>query len=175
MATTSTSTGAYAIRPAGDADGRAVERELAAYLAHIGAELDAADLDHDVAQWRAEYDGAQGVLLLVEDARGEIVGTAAVRRLEPGLGEVKRMWLRPQCQGQGLGRRLMERCIAEARRLGLRRLRLDTQRRMRAAIALYRAFGFREVADYNGNPRAEIWMEVTLSTGGQGHGEPDGR
>lgn len=175
MAATSTATGPFAIRPARDADGGAVERELTAYLAHIGAALDAADLDHDVAEWRAEYDGVQGVLLLVEDARGEIVGTAGVRRLEPGLGEIKRMWLRPACQGQGLGRRLMERCLAEARHLGLTRLRLDTQRRMQAAIALYRAHGFRDVPDYNGNPRAELWMEVTLSTGGQGHGESDGR
>jgi hypothetical protein len=44
-------------------------------------------------------------------------------------------------------------------------LRLDTQRRMEAARALYAAHGFREIPDYNGNPRAQIWMEATLTAG----------
>ena len=84
------------------------------------------------------------------------------------------MWIRPACQGAGLGRRLMERCLDEARRLGFRRMRLDTQRRMEAAVSLYKSYGFCEVPDYNGNPRAEIWMELTLSNGGKSHGQSDG-
>ena len=168
---TSGSPGQYRIRQAEHGDGPAVERELGAYLAHIGAVLDVNDLDHDIAEWRAEYDGVAGTLLVVEDPAGEVVGTAGVRRIGPDLGELKRMWIRPKCQGLGLGRRLMERCLDEAHRLGCRRLRLDTQRRMEAALSLYRRSGFREVPDYNGNPRAEIWMEVALSNGGKSHGQ----
>ena len=174
MTTTSGATGDYRIRLAADGDARAVERELRAYLAHIGATLDAESLDHDVAEWRAEYDGVSGALLVVEDPEGRVVGTAGVRRLGEGLGELKRMWIRPACQGHGLGRRLMEQCLEHARRLGFVRLRLDTQRQMAAALRLYRSYGFREVPDYNGNPRAEVWMEVTLSNGGQSHGQSDG-
>src|SRR5262245_24584023 len=174
MTTTSGPTGNYRIRLAADGDARAVERELCAYLAHIGATLDAESLDHDVAEWRAEYDGVSGALLVVEDPEGRVVGTAGVRRLGEGLGELKRMWIRPACQGHGLGRRLMEQCLEHARRLGFVRLRLDTQRQMAAALRLYRSYGFREVPDYNGNPRAEVWMEVTLSNGGQSHGQSDG-
>jgi len=150
------------IRPAGAGDGEAVRRELGAYLEHIGVALDAGDLDHDVAEWRSEYDGISGVLLVVEDPMGEVVGTAGVRRLGPDLGELKRMWIRPERQGGGLGRRLLAHCLDEARRLGLRRLRLDTQRRMEAALRLYRSHDFHEIPDYNGNPRAEVWMEATL-------------
>jgi GNAT superfamily N-acetyltransferase len=153
----------YRIRRATPADDAAVRRELAAYLEHIGASLDAEALDHDIARWTEEYDGAAGVLLVIEEPAGAVVGTAAVRVLEPGLGEVKRMWLRPDLQGRGLGRRLLEACLGEARALGLRRLRLDTQRRMEAARALYAAHGFREIPDYNGNPRAQIWMEAVLT------------
>jgi ribosomal protein S18 acetylase RimI-like enzyme len=161
----------YRIRHAVEADGPAVERELGAYLAHIGAALDPAGLDHDVAEWRGEYDGVTGVLMVVEDAAGQVIGTAGVRQLEPGVGELKRMWIRPARQGRGLGRQLLDRCLAEARRLGFSRVRLDTQRRMQSALALYRAYEFREVADYNGNPRAEVWMELTVTGKGTGHGE----
>jgi len=152
----------YVVRRAEAPDRAAVGRELAAYLAHIGEALDGGGLDHDIAHWEKQYTGASGALLLVQDEAGEIVGTAGVRRLGPGLGEIKRMWIRPACQGLGLGRRLLERCVAEAKSLGFRRLRLDTERRMDAALHLYRSCGFTEIPDYNGNPRAQIWMELTL-------------
>jgi len=154
---------AYRVRRATEADDAAVARELRAYLAHIGASLDPEALDHDIARWAEEYDGVAGVLLVVEEGAGAVVGTAGVRALAPGLGELKRMWIQPAHQGKGLGRRLLEACLEEARALGFRRLRLDTQGRMEAARALYRAYGFRDIADYNGNPRAEIWMEATLA------------
>jgi ribosomal protein S18 acetylase RimI-like enzyme len=143
-------------------DREAVARELIAYLAHIGEDLDAEGLDHDIAHWEVEYDGASGVLLVVENPAGEIVGTAGVRRLLPGIGEIKRMWVRPGCQGKGLGRRLIDRCLEEARSLGFHALRLDTERRMDAALHLYRSCGFTEIPDYNGNARAQIWMELKL-------------
>lgn len=143
-------------------DREAVARELAAYLAHIGEDLDAQGLDHDIAHWEVEYDGASGVLLVVESPAGEIVGTAGVRRLEPRVGEIKRMWVRPDSQGFGLGRQLIDRCLQEAKALGLQVIRLDTERRMEAALHLYRSRGFTEIGDYNGNSRAQIWMELKL-------------
>ena len=152
----------YVIRRVEGRDREAVARELAAYLAHIGEDLDGDGLDHDIAHWEREYDGASGVLLVVEDSAGDIVGTAGVRSLGPGVGEIKRMWIRPGCQGLGLGRRLMSRCLEEARALGFGVLRLDTERRMEAALRLYRSCGFSEISDYNGNRRAQIWMELKL-------------
>jgi GNAT superfamily N-acetyltransferase len=155
-------TAGFAIRRALPEDHAAVARELADYLSYIGDALDAEGLDHDIAHWQEEYDGRTGVLLVVADAAGEVVGTAAVRLLEPGVGEIKRMWLRPAWQGRRLGRRLMDACLDEARRLGCRALRLDTQAKLEAAVRLYRAYGFSEVARYNDNHRADIWMERVL-------------
>ena len=155
-------TAGFIIRRARPEDHPAVARELAAYLSFIGDTLDADGLDHDIAHWQEEYDGESGVLLLVVDPSGEVVGTAAVRRLEPGTGELKRMWLRPACQGRGLGRQLMDRSLDEARRLGCRRLRLDSQTKLEAAVHIYRAAGFTEILRYNDNPRADIWMERAL-------------
>jgi ribosomal protein S18 acetylase RimI-like enzyme len=153
--------GAYVIRRVRDGDRESVARELAAYLSHIGEDLDEG-LDHDIAHWEVEYDGSAGVLLVVESPAGDIVGTAGVRSLEAGIGEIKRMWVRPDCQGYGLGRSLIDRCLEEARALGFRVVRLDTERTMEAALHLYRSRGFTEIADYNGNRRAQVWMERTL-------------
>ena len=155
-------TAGFTIRRALPEDHAAVARELSDYLAFIGDALDAEGLDHDIAHWQEEYDGRTGVLLRVADPAGEVVGTAAVRLLDPGVGELKRMWLRPSCQGRGLGRRLMDACLDEARRLGCRALRLDTQATLEAAVHLYRAYGFSEIPRYNDNRRADIWMERSL-------------
>ena len=152
----------FTIRRARPEDHAAVAHELADYLTFISDALDADGLDHDIAHWQEEYDGRTGVLLLVADPAGEVVGPAAVRLLEPGLGELKRMWLRPSCQGRGLGRRLMDACLDEARRLGCRALRLDTQAKLEAAVHLYRVYGFSEIPRYNDNHRADIWMERGL-------------
>src|SRR5262245_55276275 len=128
-----TAPGAYRIRPAMSADRAAVARELAAYLRFMELDPDPDGLDHDVAAWEREYDGASGVLLVGEDAAGSVIGTAGVRLLAPGTGELKRMWLRPEYRGLGLGRRLMEACLAAARGLGCRVLRLDSRGRLEPA------------------------------------------
>ena len=152
----------YQIRRAGPADHAGVTRELAEYFAFLGEDVDAAGLDHDVVDWQGEYDGAAGVMLVVVDPVGEIVGTAGVRRLAPRVAELKRMWLRPACRGRGLADRLMARVLDEARALGGLTLRLDSERRLEAAVRLYRRYGFREIGDYNRNPRADVWMELPL-------------
>ena len=152
----------YGIRRATAADEDAVSRELLAYLGFLGEELDGEGIDRDIARWPEVYDGVAGVLLIVVEPGGEVVGTAAVRRLSPGVGELKRMWIRPAHQGRGLGRPLLDACLAEARGLGFRVLRLDSERRLAAAVHLYRNAGFTEIADYNGNRRAELWMERAL-------------
>ena len=156
----------FQIRRAGPADHAGVVRELGAYFAFLGEEVDATGLDHDVADWQGEYDGRAGVMLVVVDPAGVVVGTAGVRRLEPGVAELKRMWLRPTCRGRGLADRLMARVLEEARALGGRVLRLDSEHRLEAAVRLYRRYGFRDIADYNGNPRAEVWMELPLAPAG---------
>jgi ribosomal protein S18 acetylase RimI-like enzyme len=155
--------GDYEVRRAGPADHEGVMRELTAYFAFLGEDVDPDGLDHDVADWQGEYDGTAGVMLVVVDPAGEIVGTAAVRRLAPGVAELKRMWLRPDRRGLGLAPRLMDRCLEEARALGGRVVRLDSEHRLAAAVRLYRRYGFVEIADYNRNPRANVWMELRLT------------
>jgi GNAT superfamily N-acetyltransferase len=99
---------------------------------------------------------------VVAYANGEPVGCGGVKRLDAATGEVKRVYLRPAARGRGLGRALMEALEEDGRRLGLERLRLDTGDRQPEALGLFRALGYRDIDDYNGNPFASHWMEKAL-------------
>jgi GNAT superfamily N-acetyltransferase len=70
------------------------------------------------------------------------VGCGSVRTVEEGVGEIKRMYVRPQARCRGIARAVLEALEGEARRLGLRRLRLETGKRQHEAIALYSRAGY---------------------------------
>ena len=77
---------------------------------------------------------------------------------------MKRLYLRPQFRGKGLGRVLADRIIAEARQIGYRRMRLDTvEPVMKDAVEMYRRMGFKEIPPYRENPIAgAMYMELEL-------------
>src|SRR5258705_12132629 len=85
----------YQVRRAGPADHEGVTRELAAYFAFLGEDVDADGLDHDVADWQGEHDGVAGEMPVVVDPAGGGVGTAGGRRLARGVAAAHRTWLRP--------------------------------------------------------------------------------
>jgi GNAT superfamily N-acetyltransferase len=94
----------------------------------------------------------QGRLLLVMDNERP-VGIGCLRRIREGMGEIKRMYVRPAVRGKGLGRALLVALLAEAREMGFSTVRLDSVRLMHAAHALYRSAGFDAVEPY---PESEI-------------------
>jgi GrpB-like predicted nucleotidyltransferase (UPF0157 family)/GNAT superfamily N-acetyltransferase len=102
-----------------------------------------------------------GALLLVR-VDGEPAGLGGVRHLDTEVAEVKSMYLAPAHRGRGLARRLLAELEEIARRHGCRSIRLDTSDYLTDAIGLYRAAGYGEVADYNGNPKASLWFERPL-------------
>lgn len=89
------------------------------------------------------------------------VGCVSLRGLEPGVAEVKRLWVDPVARGQGLGRRLMRAIEDRARDLGYAHARLDSNTALTDAIAMYRGDGWTEIAPYTGAP-ANIWMTKRL-------------
>jgi DNA-binding MarR family transcriptional regulator/GNAT superfamily N-acetyltransferase len=89
------------------------------------------------------------------------IACVSLRPLEPGVAEVKRLWVDPIARGQGLARRLMRQIEARARDLGHDRLKLDSNTVLTEAIALYRSDGWQEIAPYTGAP-ANIWMAKRL-------------
>ena len=101
-------------------------------------------------------------LFLVATLHGEPAGCGALKFHGKDPAEVKRMWVSPAVRGLGLGRRLLAELEAEAARHGVRVLRLETNRTLAEAIALYRAAGYREVAAFNDEPYAHHWFEKEL-------------
>ena len=109
------------------------------------------------------YGTPSGRLLLALNA-DHAAGCIALRKLETGICEMKRLYVRPEDRGNGLGKLLVERLIADARALGYERMRLDTiASAMKDAVALYRRMGFKEIAPYSSVPvENALWMELPL-------------
>ena len=90
------------------------------------------------------------------------VGCGALRKLDLGIAEIKRMWIDPEVRGRGVGRRLLESLEETALELGCQVVRLDTSAYLPEAIALYISSGFDEIAAYNDNAYAAHWFEKRL-------------
>jgi putative acetyltransferase len=133
------------------------------YARSLGFSLCFQNFDQELAGLPGGYAPPEGRLLIAE-YDGQVVGCVALHKLEPGICEMKRLYLRPTVRGKGLGRILAERIIAEARQIGYHRMRLDTvEPVMKDAVAMYRKLGFTEIAPYCPNPMSGvIYMELQL-------------
>ncbi|HEY0682425.1 MAG TPA: GNAT family N-acetyltransferase [Steroidobacter sp.] len=124
---------------------RALFRE---YAEAIGTNLEYQGFTAELAALPAPYVPPHGALLIAS-IDGEIAGCVGLRPLGDGIGEMKRLYVRPAFRGARLGQRLIEAVIDEARRAGHDELRLDTLASMTSAQGLYRKLGFVEIAPYN--------------------------
>ena len=102
-------------------------------------------------------------LLLIARLDGEPIGCGVLWFHGPEIADAKRMWVAPEARGIGLGRRLLAELERHARERGVATLRLETNRALREAIALYRASGFEEVAPFNDEPHAHHWFAKRLA------------
>jgi ribosomal protein S18 acetylase RimI-like enzyme len=102
-------------------------------------------------------------VFLVAVCGGAPAGCAGLRRLDATTGEVKRLFVRRNTRGRGMGRALLDALEQRARAAGLRALRLDTDGGNAAALALFRSAGYEPIGDYNANPYARHWFEKRLA------------
>ncbi len=120
------------------------------------------DLEAEIAKGPpADLTPPHGVLLLVR-VDDEPAGLGGIRHLDTPTAEIKTMYLSPVFRGRGLSRQLLGELERIARERGCGAVRLDTSDYLAEAIGLYRASGYREVPDYNANPKASLWFERPL-------------
>jgi GNAT superfamily N-acetyltransferase len=133
------------------------------YQQALGVSLCFQGFDAELASLPGAYARPRGRLLLARIA-GEPAGCVALRPLGERDAEMKRLYIRPQYRGMGMGRVLAECVIDEARGLGYRTLKLDTLPGMGEAQYLYRALGFVDAAPYNDNPVTGVrFMSLDLA------------
>ena len=122
--------------------------------------------EEELATLPGKYAPPTGELLIamVDD---RVAGCVGVRPIEPGVCEMKRLYVRPEFRGLGLGRDLAERIIAASRKMGYRQMKLDTLGFLEAAIHVYRSLGFREIGSYYNNPLEEVmYWQLDLDRSG---------
>lgn len=134
-----------------------------AYAKSLGIDLTYQDFATEMSSMPGKYSPPTGALLLARDAHGHPIGCVGVRPLEGRFCEMKRLYVSPEGRGMGLGRALAERVVEDARGLGYRAMRLDTLASLRAAFALYKKLGFREIGAYYQTPlEGTVFMELEL-------------
>jgi putative acetyltransferase len=138
------------------ADIAAVRGLFESYAAALPFSLEYQGFAAELAGLPQPYVAPGGNLLLARTDR-EAVGTVALRRLDDGVAEIKRLYVVPEQRGSGLGKALLAGVLSDARGLGYGRVRLDSHRAsMAAAIALYRRLGFVEIAPYGPDPGGQF-------------------
>lgn len=143
----------------------AVKLLFQAYQQGLGIPLDFQNFEAELQGLPGKYAPPKGSLCLaswqLKDIK-EAIGCFGLYPLEEEVCELKRLFLKPEYQGRGLGKTLMAHALQKAKRLGYRKLRLDSLRRLEAALRLYQQFGFYEIEPYNYNPHPDVYYMERL-------------
>jgi ribosomal protein S18 acetylase RimI-like enzyme len=132
------------------------------YVEFLQVNLDFQDFENELAKLPAKYAEPEGSIFLAK-VGGQAAGCIALWKLEVGVCEMKRLFVKSEFQGLGLGRMLANKLMEEAKNKGYSTIKLDTLRRLKSANNLYASLGFRETQPYNFNPEHDIvYFENTL-------------
>lgn len=146
------------IRLASIADLDEIRAMLREYQAWLEVDLCFQNFEQELANLPGDYALPRGRLLIASGA-----GCVALRPIDDQICEMKRLYVRPDHRGSGLGRALVTAIIEEAKAIGYHRMRLDTMPKMAGAQRLYASLGFVEIEAYRYNPEPGAkFLELTL-------------
>lgn len=145
------------------ADRATVEAIFREYVASLSEDITFQDFESEFAGLPGKYARPTGVVLIAREG-DKVAGAIACRMVEPGVCEMKRLYVRPAFRGRGLARDLANELIEDARARGYRTMLLDTLASMTSARALYRDLGFVPTQPYYDNPLPGV-MYMALELG----------
>ncbi len=132
------------------------------YREDLGLDLDFQDFEEELDDLPGEYSPPEGAILLAEE-ESKTVGCVALRKIDDKTCEMKRLYVKPEYRGHGLGRKLTLSIIDKAREKGYEKMKLDTLTTLKEANDLYRSLGFEECEPYRYNPLEDaLYMELDL-------------
>ena len=133
------------------------------YELWLGVDLCFQQFEDELENLPGKYAAPEGRLLLAKSGEA-LAGCAALRKIDAKTCEMKRLFVRETFRGSGLGKQLVEILIVEARKIGYRKMRLDTlQDKMPSAIRLYERLGFRQIPPYYESPiESTVYLELEL-------------
>lgn len=135
------------------------------YASTLGVDLAFQNFSNELENISAEYGPPARCIYFVYTLDGFAIGCFAIRKFEDSICELKRMYLRRDFQGKGIGKLMLRKAMAVAKELGYKHMRLDTLPTMESAIRLYNAIGFYEILPYRFNPVAGTkYFEIELAS-----------
>lgn len=145
---------------------RSVRDLFREYARSLGVDLAFQGFEAELAGLPGKYGPPEGALLLAVDGCAAC-GCVALRPLSPGVCEMKRLYVRPEFRGRGLGSALTKRILQEGAGRGYAVMRLDTLSGLTDAIRLYERLGFRRTGAYYDNPLPAVsYWEIDLNSCG---------
>lgn len=142
------------IREATNADGERVKSLVFGILREYGFTPDEGGTDADLSDLEANYTRRGGAFEVLEDARGNLVGTVGLYPMNGETVELRKMYLARELRGRGLGKRTLARAIERARELGFKKVYLETAGVLKEAVGLYCKFGFQPTCERH-TPRCD--------------------
>jgi GNAT superfamily N-acetyltransferase len=134
------------------------------YQQELGVDLCFQDFEQELSRLPGKYAPPRGALILFE-IDGYLAACGAMRDIDEGNVELKRIYVRPEARGTGLGKLMTETLVDRAKLIGYGAVRCDTLRRLGPANALYQALGFVEIQPYNFNPEIDVvYLEMKLAS-----------
>jgi putative acetyltransferase len=130
------------LRPANNEDCQKVKELVFGVLTEYGLKPDPASTDADIKNIRKSYFARGGAFYVLEDNDGSIIGAYGLYPIDRQTCELRKMYVHASRRGRGLGKLLLEDALSKAKRLGFKKMTLETASVLKEAISLYESYGF---------------------------------
>ena len=152
----------YKICPANDCLDE-VKKLIIAYSNELNRDLSFQNFDKELSNLKEKYTYPNGKVICCKTEDNEVIGCVAFTKHSDVRCELKRLYVLPEYRKFGIGKKLLESIIEEARKDNYKEIVLDTIKPLKSAIKLYEKYGFKEIPSYYNNPMDDvIYMKLDL-------------